>query len=169
MGVGFLVIALAISCWRSFRDAPRIRNLAVIVVPAVGLQGLLGAITVVRELPPTIVATHLLSAFLILSALVVLMLEIHSRVRAQGSGAPNETSIPGKHALITLLVLAAVVWVGGYMTESGASTACSSWPGCRDGSFLGGDQQEITHMLHRYGVAALTVVLIALGTGAAEG
>lgn len=161
-GVGFLVIGLAFSCWRSFRHVPRIWILAAAVVPMVGLQGLLGAITVVRELPPAIVATHLLTAFLILSALIVLLIDINMEVRSSEDRSRGRDRWPAKAALLVLVLLAAVVWVGGYMTESGASAACSSWPGCGEGSFFGNDRQELTHMLHRYGVAALAVAVVGL-------
>jgi heme A synthase len=57
----------------------------------------------------------------------------------------------GTMALMALGWMSAVVWVGGYMAESGASTACAAWPTCNGFAVLpGADGQEIIHMAHRY-------------------
>ncbi|MGH2610828.1 MAG: COX15/CtaA family protein, partial [Tepidiformaceae bacterium] len=69
--VGLLVIATAVFAWRHYRHAPVVFWAAVLAVPLVGFQGLLGAITVVRELPPEVVATHLLTAMVILTFEIV--------------------------------------------------------------------------------------------------
>lgn len=171
IAVGLLVIALAISCRRSFRNRPAIWVLAAVVVPAVGIQGILGAITVLWELPPVIVATHLLTAYLILGALVVVAIEIQHEIE----GTPPEQALTGSRtgtaALVTLVILAGAVWLGGYLPESGASSACPDWPACRGWDFLPADRQELFHMLHRYVVIAFAasqlwlIAIIALARG----
>ena len=50
--------------------------------------------------------------------------------------------------------------IGGYLGESGASTACEGWPTCNGGILPGADDQQITHMTHRY-LAALLVAPLA--------
>ncbi|HJP41576.1 MAG TPA: COX15/CtaA family protein [Dehalococcoidia bacterium] len=162
-GVGLLAIALAVVCWRHFRHVPLVAYLAAITVPLVGIQGLIGAITVTEELPPEIVATHLLTAFLILSCLVIVAIGIHFHMEAEtdGSSGSPEWQI-GVAALLSITILAVVVWVGGYMTESGSSTACSGWPLCNGSVIPAADDQEVVHMLHRYFAAAFGV--FALGT-----
>jgi heme A synthase len=135
----------------------------VIAVPLVGLQGLLGAITVVRELPPEVVATHLLTAMVILTFEIVVAVGMwaedpdHNRRFVSFDSTARRRL--GGLALAAIGWLALVIWVGGYMTESGASTACEGWPLCNGSVTPAGDDQEITHMLHRY-LAGLFVFLV---------
>lgn len=166
MLVGFLVIGVAISAWKFFRDVPLIVWLATFTVPLVGFQGLLGAITVVRELPPEIVATHLLTAMIVLSCEIVIAVAMIRETRERGGGSSEtgrwslsawfggaalaESKPVGKLAIAALIWLAAVLWVGGYMTESGAATACEGWPLCNGSAVPAADDHEVTHMAHRY-------------------
>jgi heme A synthase len=159
MIVRFMVIGTAIMAWKFYRHVPFVWKLALLAVPMVGIQGLLGAITVWRELPPEIVATHLVFAMLVLACELAvawgMFLEDPSRKRltAIRSGA-------GKPALAAIVWLAAVMWVGGYMAESGASTACTGWPTCNGSVLPGADDQEITHMIHRYIAGLFLLVMI---------
>jgi heme A synthase len=66
----------------------------------------------------------------------------------------------GQLAFVALGWLAVTMWIGGYMTESGASTACTGWPTCNGSVLPGNDDQEITHMVHRYLAGALMFLLI---------
>lgn len=162
--VGFMVIGVAALAWRHYRHVPLVFWTALITVPLVGFQGLLGAITVLRELPPEIVATHLLTAMLILSCQLVVAIGMYvedpSR-EARGLAAMRFALRPsGKWALAGLLWLAVTLWIGGYMTESGAATACSGWPLCNGSIVPGSDDHEVTHMLHRY-LAGLFAIPIA--------
>ena len=161
--VGFLVIGVAILVWRNYRQIPVIAWAAVITVPLVGVQGLLGALTVVRELPPEIVATHLITAMLVLSfELFVFFGMLLAETAVRGGAVPVRNTRAGGIALAALAWLAVLMWVGAYMAESGASTACTSWPACNGANiFPGNDSQEITHMLHRYLAGAFLFVLAA--------
>ena len=62
--------------------------------------------------------------------------------------------------------LAVTLWVGGYMSESGASTACEGWPLCNGGALPGSDDQEITHMAHRYLAGAFLFLVAPLALAA---
>ncbi len=165
--VGLLVIAVAVMAWRHYRDNPFILWTAIIGVPLVGFQGILGAITVKKELPPEIVASHLLTAMIVLSCQVAVAAAMYMedstwsrRLGALSSAAPRRI---GTVSLAAIAWLAVVLWVGGYMTESGASTACDKWPGCTNAATLlpGSDDQEISHMLHRYLAGALVFFVAA--------
>jgi heme A synthase len=68
--------------------------------------------------------------------------------------------VPGRWALAGLAWLAVTFWVGGYMAESGAATACSGWPLCNGGVLPGADDQEITHMIHRYLAGAFVFLVV---------
>lgn len=160
--VGLLVIATAILAWKYYRHVSYALWAATIAVPLVGFQGILGAITVKRELPPEIVATHLLTAMFVLgfelAAWISMYLEDPDHQKRLGSIA-SASRLPGKLALAATAWMAAVLWIGGYMAESGASTACSGWPLCNGSVLPANDDQEITHMVHRY-LAGLFIFLI---------
>ena len=163
--VGVLVILTAVMAWRHYRTVPFVTWTATAAVPLVGIQGLLGAITVVRELPPEIVATHLVTAMLVLGCelAVAWAMYVEDRTNIDPTPPPHRLVARGigLATLATLGWLAVVMWVGGYMAESGAATACEGWPLCNGGAFPGADDQEVTHMLHRY-LAGLLVVPLAL-------
>ncbi len=161
--VGILVIATAVLAWRHFRGAPAVLWPAIAAVPLVGIQGVIGAITVWEELPAEIVATHLLLAMAILTVMAATALAMFNEVRG---GIPPEQRAAawrvGQRAIVTLVLFAAVVWIGGYLGESGGSTACEGWPLCSGGVFPGADDQQITHMVHRYLAALLLIPLVWL-------
>ncbi|MDE2669700.1 MAG: COX15/CtaA family protein [Chloroflexota bacterium] len=161
--VGILVIATAVFAWRHYRGVPAVLWPAIAAVPLVGVQGLIGAITVWEELPAEIVATHLLLAMAILTVMAATALAMFNEVRC---GIPPDQRAAawrvGQRAIVALVLFAAVVWIGGYLGESGGSTACEGWPLCSGGVFPGADDQQITHMVHRYMAALLLVPLVWL-------
>ncbi len=158
--VGLLVIATAVQAWRRFRNTPAALWPALAAVPLVGIQGALGAVTVWEELPPEIVATHLLLAMAILSVMAAAALSMFSELRDAPAPAERAAALRvAQRASVALVLFAAVVWIGGYLGESGASTACEGWPTCNGGVFPGADDQQITHMTHRYLAALLAAPL----------
>lgn len=165
MIVGFMVIGVAICAWKFYRHVPFIVWVATLTVPLVGFQGILGAITVVRELPPEIVATHLLTAMIVLSCEIAVAVAMYkedpSRSQASRERLPAAAPI-GKLALASIIWLAGVLWIGGYMTESGAATACEGWPLCNGSVLPASDDHEIVHMLHRYLAGAFVFLIVPL-------
>lgn len=161
--VGILVIATAVMAWRHYRKSNFIVWTSIIAVPMVGIQGILGAITVYRELPPEIVATHLVFAMIVLAFELAVFVSMyledpdHSERMMSLASAPRR---PGAIAFAGMIWLAAVMWIGGYMAEFGASTACSGWPLCNGSALPSNDDQEIIHMVHRY-LAGLLLFFIA--------
>jgi heme A synthase len=168
--VGFMVIGVAAMAWRHYRSVPFIVVTAILTVPLVGFQGILGGITVVRELPPEIVATHLVTAMLVLGFELAVALGMYledpaRRQRARQLAWAAAGRLP-LLALAAVVWLGAAMWVGAYMTESGASTACAGWPTCNGSLLPGNDGQEITHMLHRYLTGGLGFLFAALAWSA---
>ncbi len=165
--VGFMVIATAVMAWKFYRHVPFVVFFALVTVPLVGIQGLLGALTVVRELPPEIVATHLVTAMVVLGTelcvAVGMYLEDPARRERLRQLARPDTSSLRTALVVTLAWLAALMWIGGYMAESGASTACEGWPLCNGSVLPANDSQEITHMVHRYLAAGLSLLLVWVG------
>ncbi|MBK6662979.1 MAG: COX15/CtaA family protein [Thermoflexaceae bacterium] len=163
--VGMLVIATAVAAWKWYRHVPFITRVATVAVPLVGFQGLLGALTVTMKLPPEIVASHLLTAMFVLTAEVAVFVAMYTNDPAHAGATARllrpERRALGKKALFAIAWLAVTMWIGGYMTERGASTACTSWPACNGSALLpGSDDHEIVHMAHRYLAAALLFLLI---------
>lgn len=163
--VGVMIIGLAVLARRFYRHVPFIWALAAISVPLVGLQGLLGAITVWTELPPEVVATHLVMAMLVLGCVMAVAIAMWmedprhvEKVRRLARVDTRQLRVLG---IVTLVWLVAVFWIGAYMAESGASTACEGWPLCNGSAVPGSDDQEITHMVHRYLAGGLGVLLVA--------
>ncbi len=161
--VGLLVIATAVAAWRAYRHAPFVTWGAITAVPLVGFQGILGAITVLHELPPEIVATHLITAMLVLSVELAVYLAMYLEDPRRTERLQAIQSAPrtvGGLAIAAVAWLAALMWIGGYMAESGASAACSGWPLCNGSVLPAADDQEVTHMLHRY-LAGLFIFFVA--------
>lgn len=157
--VGLLVVATAFMAWRYFRHQPVVVWAATANVPLVGFQGILGAITVWQELPPEIVATHLLTAMLVLSLEAIIVVGMF---RSDPERSTHGVALPraGVLSIAALAYFAVLLWIGGYMAESGASTACEGWPLCNGGVLPAADDQEITHMLHRYLAAGFVLLLL---------
>ena len=162
--VGLLVIGTAFAAWRAYRHVPFVLWTATLAVPLVGFQGLLGAITVWTELPPAIVATHLITAMIVLTFELAVFVSMYlqdpdhaGRLRAVVEAPARRV---GQLALIAIAALTAVMWIGGYMAESGASTACTGWPLCNGSILPASDDQEITHMVHRYIAGAFIFLVV---------
>ena len=161
--VGLLVIAVAVAAWKYYRHVPFIVWVATATVPLVGFQGLLGAITVVRELPPEVVATHLITAMIVLSCTVAVAVAMYLEDpghRQQFDRAVEAPRQVGRWALLGAGWLIALMWVGGYMAGSDAATACEGWLLCNGGILPRKNAHEIPHMLHRY-LAAAFIVFVA--------
>ncbi|MBA4179709.1 MAG: hypothetical protein C0506_03890 [Anaerolinea sp.] len=162
--VGLMVIGTAVTAWRAYRHVPFALWTATIAVPLVGLQGLLGAVTVWTELPPAIVATHLITAMVVLSfelaVFISMYLEDPDHAHHLRAVAEAPTKRVGQLAVACLAWLTAVMWIGGYMAESGASTACDGWPLCNGSVLPAADDQEITHMVHRYLAGAFVFLVV---------
>jgi heme A synthase len=161
--VGVMVIATAVAAWRYYRHSPFTVWTAFATVPLVGFQGILGAITVIRELPPEIVATHLVTAMLVLLCQLGVAWSMYREDPSRRAPSAAERERGRQVAILAvaaLLWLAVTFWVGGYMAESGAATACEGWPTCNGSLLPANDHQEITHMAHRYLAGGAIFILL---------
>ena len=125
--LGLLVLAMAISAWRSRAPAAQVA-LSVALFGAVLVQAGLGALTVTTLLKPLIVTAHLLGGMTILallSAFAVRLCEL-----------PGFGAAPVSRRLSWLLGLAAVALVGqvalgGWVSSNYAGLSCgSAFPTC---------------------------------------
>lgn len=124
LGLGILVLAIG-----SFRPGtPRAaRAVALILVPLVILQGLLGMWTVTLLLKPIIVCAHLLGGMTILALLWWNLLEV------RGGGLREAHGVPGLRSMVWL-ALACVgiqIFLGGWTSANYAALACQDFPTCQ--------------------------------------
>src|SRR5919198_4890358 len=122
---GLTVAATVIWSLIAYRDDRRVLWLAIAIALLYPLQAVLGAVTVVLELPPEWVTLHLANAELLLADLTVMAVVV------RWPGLTRER-LPGW----TWLVLASSIGIfllmlsGAYVRGSGAATVCDAWPDC---------------------------------------
>ena len=153
--VGFLVVGIAVSGWRSQRDQV-VRWGGVLAVGLVIAQIILGGATVLSDLSANIVMAHLALASALLATLAVIaIVSIVPR-----SGAANETALAYRNlAVVAALAVFVVMMTGSYVSGSGAALAFRDWP-LFDGSLLpDAGRLAIIHATHRFAVLLLGAVL----------
>jgi heme a synthase len=128
MGIGLLIIILAVQAWRRARTDPAAPSpwLATAALVWVCVQGAFGALTVTMKLQPIIVTAHLLGGMALLALLVALALR---------EGAPQAVARPAARiAPLAIVALAAVVVqiaLGGWVSSNYAVLACPDFPTCQ--------------------------------------
>lgn len=158
-----LVLALTGAVWAKRRhERALVAPVSVVLVLLVG-QILLGAVTVLLELPPPVVALHLGVAMLILGGLVWVTVAAGQAPRLRAPAA----SLPPRPGLVrwTVGVAAAaylLILTGALVRATGASWACAGFPGC-NGELLpfGTSPQVDLHLTHRL-LAYLVTLLVGL-------
>lgn len=161
-----LILATAFAAWRGYRGVRWIFRPALAAVGLLAVQVVLGAITVLWELPPAIVALHLANALIILGLLVTITImafrsESDRRV-AESLVVPDWFAhTVARVALGVFLVLV----TGSLVTNSQASGACGGWPAC-GGLWIPASALSLLHMIHRYtaglvGLGLIAVVILA--------
>lgn len=164
--VGLLIVATAIVTLRLRREDAAARGLAVASLPLLGLQAWLGRETVLRELPAELVAFHLGAALLLLSVMVLLAAFAVLGERRELVATEERRGFT-RVALGGAAVTAGVLIVGAYVVGADATTACTTWPECRQAPipFVDGERAQHIHWLHRItviaGLAAVAVVVLA--------
>ena len=153
--VGLLIVATSAVTLRTRTRDRAARTLAVVVLPLLALQAYLGKVTVERELPPEVVAIHLGTALVLVSLLgVIAAFAILGEGRTRLQSAERTAFL--RRVTIVVATVAGVLLIGAYVVGAGATTACTTWPGCAQASlpFLDGEREQHIHWLHR-----LTVLL----------
>lgn len=164
--VGPLIIATAAVTWLGFRRERWLTIPAAAAVIMLLLQGGLGGVTVLTELPGAIVAAHLALAQALLGCLILLLVAAYRRPTATVSSLPDPAA-PASPAMsrfprLTMLsALAAYLLIlsGALVTATpGALAACPDWPLCQDWN-LPLAHLPAVNMFHRI-VAALAGLLL---------
>ena len=146
-----LVVAIAAAMRRAAGGA--VRRIGVGLLVLLGVQILLGGITVLLRLPHLVSTAHLVNALLILGGLLVLIRRTTPR-RGEALPVPAAVARLARAGAVVLLLQLAL---GGYVRHTGAGLACPDFPLC-SGDLLPGNWLAAAHWIHRW----LGVTLLGL-------
>ena len=162
--VGPLILLTFVIILVAYRRERWLMVPAIVAVVLLIIQGLLGGVTVLTELPGGIVAVHLAVAQALLACLTLIMV-VARRGRPDFQALNRAADQPGggdrfPH-LITMSVLATYILLlsGTYVTATNALAACPDWPLCR-GFSLPGTELSMIHMMHRLAVLIIGLLLL---------
>jgi heme A synthase len=156
--IGVMGLATLVVGWRKYRTNRLAFRAVALAAFLFFVQSALGAIVVILELPPTMVALHLGTAMLLLASLLVAV------VAARYTPFEHYTRdhITTLTYLTTMLSLV-IILTGALVRGSGATLACIDWPLCNGEIFpFNQGQLAVIHMIHRFAVAALGITLVLL-------
>jgi heme A synthase len=158
---GLLVLAVAVSAWRSYRRVPAVLYPALLTVVLLVFQAGLGGAAVVNELPPEIITVHLGTAITILTLLILITT---ASFAAQRPLAPLRVSRQlGQVALLALGLTFALMLIGSYVSGAGYGLACNGWPLCNGDVIPTADAVSVQlHFMHRLLAGIVGLVLVAL-------
>jgi len=126
--VSALIVALVICALIWARKERQVLIPALIAPVLLAVQIVLGGLTVLWKLPPTIITAHLGTALAIFATVITIAV-------MAGKAAPNKEH-PDKTRKFALLAMTNALFVyglmlsGSYVVGSGASLACPGWPLC---------------------------------------
>jgi heme A synthase len=157
------IVALAVLAWVAHRRDPGIVWPATALLPLLALQVSLGAIHVLLELPPSSGWMHTGVAMAIAGVAVTQVGAAYPAARALSARAGALLARDRRLPLL-LAVSAALTYLliltGSYVTRSGASLACPSFPACGAGPAAAVYPQLVqAQMLHR--LLAFAVAFLA--------
>jgi heme A synthase len=150
------ILLLGLLAWRRYREKPWIFRPAVLAVGLLVIQIGLGGLHVILEIPPETGLLHTGIAMLIVGLLSVVVAMSSDRRRESSSGDRRFRRFISIAAVATYVLL----MTGSYVTRTGASLACPSFPLCgRDDPAL--RRLIDIQMLHR--LAAFAVAILVVG------
>ncbi len=157
--VGFLILAVLIVAWRTYRNNHVIvwgSGLALVMVIA---QAILGGATVLNELPANLVMAHLALASALLALLMVLgFVSWESRLPAAQPRAESTASFRNL-ALFAAIATFGLMMTGSYVAGSGAGLAFDDWP-LFDGRLMpDGGRLAMIHAMHRFVAGAIGLLI----------
>jgi protoheme IX farnesyltransferase len=155
-----VILACAGVGWWKYRTLRWVSRPPLVAAGFLGLEIILGAITVLYELPPEIVAIHLGVA------LTVLGLMLTATVSAFSVGlnarVPDRISFTTPYMRLTWQTLVAIFIVlvsGAYVAGSASTKACQGWPLC-NGMLFPVTLAQWIHMTHRFIVCLASILVL---------
>lgn len=143
--LGLLVLAIAVTSWRQRADADGSPVLPTLLLGLIVFQALLGMWTVTLLLKPLVVTGHLLGGMATLSLLVWLWLRERARL---GNAYYARADHLARGATLGLILVAAQIALGGWVSTNYAALACTEFPLCQ-GRWLPPMDFEHGFTLHR--------------------
>lgn len=152
--VGFMILGLVYAIWRTRRDDKPMLYSALALVPLLGLQVIVGGITVGTETAGGVVAVHLTIALTLISLLIF----ITARLFTPAPGAAwRFEALP----MLAAAGIFALIITGVFVSQRDAGLAYPDWP-LFDGKVTPADSEAgQLHYAHR--IVAGLVGLIVLG------
>ncbi|PPR26188.1 MAG: Heme A synthase [Alphaproteobacteria bacterium MarineAlpha9_Bin4] len=155
--IGPITIILFLYLIFNAKVEKKIKKYSYYLIILLGIQGLLGGLTVIKSNIPWSVAIHLASAFL----LFYIVLNIFLLTFDDSKHKIIVTKFLKNLCYITLCLALITACAGAFTSKYGASLSCSSWPSCNEKFFPNiSDQFEIIHFTHR--VLAFCLVTLIL-------
>ncbi|HEX4843784.1 MAG TPA: COX15/CtaA family protein [Limnobacter sp.] len=178
--LGLLIIGITAMAWKKRETLKQSPALATWLLFAVCLQGAFGAWTVTMLLKPAIVTGHLIGGMTILGMLTWLWLRQTSPARTVAPPASNAKL--RLFARLGLVVVAAQIILGGWVSTNYAAVVCTDFPTCQgsywpnmefnhafhivrhlgetpDGEILNVASLTAIHMIHRMGAIVVALVI----------
>jgi heme A synthase len=168
--LGLLVVAIVVIAIRAPGLRRGTRGLAAGALGLIVVQGLLGAVTVWRELPASIVTAHLGTSMVFLATMLLLTwrsavdLGSPDWLAKMAAGPPASPPWLSRTAAIAATAVFAVILTGGSISTSGAALACDAWPQCMGDAFIPDRTSRYTwlNLTHRAASASAAVVVVGL-------
>ena len=163
--VGPLILATAAVAWAGFRRDRWLTVPAAAAVIMLFLQGGLGGVTVLTELPGAIVAAHLALAQALLGCLILVLVAAYRRPAAAVSPNPAKAAQPvmarfSRWTMMSAVAAYLLILSGALVTATpGALAACPDWPLCQGWS-LPAAHLPAVNMFHRVVAALLGLLLL---------
>ncbi len=186
--LGLLIFVIAVLAWVRRADLRESPLLPTVLVGVVVLQGLFGKWTVTLLLKPAIVTGHLIGGMLTFSLLLWFWLRLRPRTRYVDAEPVAALRWP---AVLALVVVAAQIALGGWVSTNYAALACTDLPTCQgawwpqanfadgfhvirelgktgEGEFLPMQALTAIHLTHRIGAVIVLLVVGWVGLRAAR-
>ena len=160
--VGILFLGVTFFTFKTERKNKLVFWLAFTAGVLLLVQIILGGITVKKELPSSIVATHLGTAMSFIGVLIVAATISLMRSRGLRAFASASDTSFTRLAIVTAGMTLATLVLGSYISNTDASLACDGWPLCNGSVIPGGGSAVGLHFLHRLLAGGLGLMLVAL-------
>ncbi len=156
--VSILVIALAISAILWARKERQVLIPALIAPVLLVIQIVLGGLTVLWKLPPTIITAHLGTALAIFA--MIITIAVMSARPAPAKEHPAQTAKFARLAVTNALLVYGLMLSGSYVVGTGASLACTGWPLCSAPAWAVQYHLADINVFHRLAATFVGLVLI---------
>ena len=169
---GLVILAFVIGALRHYRDRRWVVLPALAGVVALGVQVVLGGLTVTEKLDAGILSAHLGTAMLIVLLIMTAWLATfvpqadgppaqRQRVAARLGPAPRSPRPMARLAVVTALGTFALIVLGGYVSGTDAGFYCDGdWPLC-NGVVLPEGRNAIIQVSHRFLAAGVALLVAA--------